>query len=55
MEAGGIPVQLDCPSNELDGGFVLAHLQGNHAEKMEGVGLIRLDRENLPIDLLGSL
>ena len=34
---------------------MLAHLVSNHAEKMERIGMIRLDRENLPVDLLGSL
>ena len=38
-----------------DGSLVLARLVSNHAEKMEGIGLIRFDRENLPVDLLGSL
>ena len=34
---------------------MLAHLVRNHAQQMERVGMIRLGRENLPIDLLGSL
>jgi hypothetical protein len=50
-----IPVQLDRPSNVLDGHLVLADLVGNHAEKMNRVGLIRLGLQNLPIDPLGSL
>ena len=33
----------------------LPALVSNHAEKMERIGMIRLDRENLPIDLLGGL
>ena len=33
----------------------LPALVGNHAEKMQRIGMIRLDRENLPIDLLGRL
>jgi hypothetical protein len=38
------------------GRFVhVANLGGNHAEKINRIGMIRLDRENLPIDLLGSL
>ena len=55
MEGSRIPFQPDRPSNVLDGDLVLAHLVGNHAEKMERIGMIRLDRENLPVDLLGSL
>ena len=34
---------------------MFAHLGSNHAEKMERVGMIRLDRQNLPVDLLGGL
>ncbi len=55
MEGSRIAVQADRPFDVLDGNLVLAHLVSNHAEKMEGVGLIRLDGENLPVDLLGSL
>ena len=43
MEGSRVPVQLDRPSNVLDGNLVLAHLVGNHAEKMHRVGMIRLD------------
>ncbi len=55
VEGGRGPVQPDRPLDALDGGLVLARLRSNHAEKMERIGMIRLDRENLPIDLLGSL
>ena len=55
MEGSHIPFQPDRPSNVLDGNLVLAPLGGNHAEKMNRVGLIRLSLENLPIDLLGGL
>jgi hypothetical protein len=34
---------------------MFAHLVGNHAEKMPSVGMIRLQRKDLPIDLLGGL
>jgi hypothetical protein len=43
------------PSNVLDGNFMLAYLVSNHAEKMNRIDVIRLDRQNLPIDLLGGL
>ncbi len=49
------PHQADRPSNVLDRNLVLARLRSDHAEKMERVGLVRRDRENPPIDLLGSL
>ena len=48
-------LQPDRPSNVLDGDLVPAHLVGNHAEKMDRIGMIRIDRENLPVDLLGRL
>ena len=32
-----------------------SRLVGNHAEKMDRIDLIRLDFENLPVDLLGRL
>ena len=55
MKSGLDAIQPDGPLNGFDGDLMLAHLQSHHAEKMERVGLIRLDRENLPIDLLRSL
>ena len=55
MEGSHIPFQPDRPSNVLDGNLVLAHLVSDHAEKMNRIGVIRLGRENLPIDLLGGL
>ena len=41
--------------NVLDGNLVLAHLVSQHAQKMNRIGLIRLDREDLPVDVLGGL
>jgi len=55
MEGRHIPSQLNCPSHVLDGDLVLTLLLGNHAEKLNRIGLIRLGRENLSINLLGSL
>ena len=55
VEGSHVLFQSDRPLNVLDGSLVLADLVGNHAEKMDGVGVIRLGGENLPIDLLGSL
>ncbi len=47
--------QQDRPSNVIDGNLMLARLIRNHAEEMPRIGLIRHDRKNLPVDLLGSL
>ena len=55
VEGSRMPLQGDRASNVIDGGLVLARLGSEHAEKMERVGMIRRDGENLPIDLLGSL
>ncbi len=55
MEVDGVPAHADRPSNVLDGKLVFARLESNHAQKVQGIGMIRLDRENLPIELLGSL
>ena len=55
MEDRHVPVQADCPSDALDGHLVLPDLVRNHTQKMQRVGLIGLDGEDLPVDLLGSL
>ena len=55
MEVSHIRLQADRPSNVFDGKLVFARLGGNHAEKMDRIGMIRLGGENPPIDLLGSL
>jgi hypothetical protein len=48
-------VQPDRPFDVLDGDLMRTPLGSHHAEKMERIGLIRLDLQNLPIYLLGSL
>ena len=55
VEGCHIVPQADRPPDVLHGNLVLAHLGSEHAEKMDRVGLIRFDRENLPIDLFGGL
>ena len=55
MEHSHCPIQLDRPSNVFDSNLVLAQLGSNQAEKMDRINMIWLDRENLPIYLLGSL
>ncbi len=54
MEESHIPFQPDRPRNVFHGTGGIAHLVAIYAEKMERVGMIRLDGENLPVDLLGS-
>jgi hypothetical protein len=54
MEGGRISLQPDRPSNVFDGHLVLAHLVSDHTEKMDRIGMIRVDRKNLPINLLGG-
>ena len=55
MRGSLISSQPDRPFKVFDRNLVPAHLGSEHPEKMERVGLIGLYRENLPIDLLGSL
>ena len=55
MEGGPAPFKPDRPRDVLDGDLVLARLVSDHAEKMPRIGMIRLDRENLPVDLLGGM
>ena len=55
MENGRAALQADRLSNVLDGDFVLAGLGRNHAEKMNGVRVIRDNVENLPVNPLRSL
>ena len=49
------PLPLDCLSNVLDGNRMLPHLAGDDADQMQGIGMLRLDGEDLPINLLGRL
>ena len=55
MEGSRIAFQRDRPPDVLDGQLVLADLVSDQAEKMQRIGLIGFDREDLPIDLLGGL
>ncbi len=55
MEESHAALHPDRPFNVLCGVLILARLAGDHAQKMKGVGMMRLDREDLPIDVLGGL
>ena len=55
MVGNGSPIQANCPTNAFDGNRVFARLVGNHSEEMDGVGMVRLGGEDLPVDLLGRL
>ncbi len=55
MEESRTALQPDRPSNVFNGNLMFAHLGSNHAEKIECVGMIRLDLKNLPVDLFGGL
>ncbi len=39
----------------FDRDLVLARLVGKHTQEMDRIGLIRFGRDNLAVDLLGSL
>ena len=55
VEGSRIPVQGNRPPNVFDGALVFTQLVGYHAEKMDHARVIRIDGENLPVDLLGGL
>ncbi len=55
VEEGHVPFQGDCPFDVCDGYLVFPHLVSNQAEEMRRVGMIRLDCENLPVELLGRM
>ena len=55
MEGSLGPLQPDRPCNVLDGNLVLAHLAGDDSKQMQCIGMIRLDRQDPPIDLLGQV
>src|SRR5882724_12411507 len=55
MEAWFRSVQYDCPQDVLDGNLVLPHLGGDDSEQMQGIGMIRINGEDLPVKLLSSL
>ena len=46
-------VQFNRSANEFDGDLVLARLGGPAGQQMDSFGMIRIELENLPIDLLG--
>jgi len=46
--------QRDRPPDVLDGRLVLTRLMRRYAEQVNRFGLIRIDSQNLPINLLGS-
>ena len=55
MECSLGPVQPDRPPNIFDGDRVFANLVGDDPQQMQGIGMTRLDGQNLPVDLLSSL
>ncbi len=55
MEVGRVALQLDGPSDVLDGEAMPARLEREDSQKMQRVGLIRHDGEDLSIYLFGGL
>ena len=55
MGLGIVRLQLQRPAVAGDRFVQLARLVGDHAQKMDRIGMIGFDLQNLPIDLLGSL
>ena len=55
MEESRSTAEPDRLLNVPNGDFMIARSGGNQAEQVEGVGLVGLGGENLPVDLLGGL
>ena len=55
MEKRITRLHLDGTLDVLDRRRVLANLVGDNSQQVQGIGMGRLDRENLPVDLLGDL
>ena len=55
MENRNTGLHLDRAADVLDRGLVVANLVGDNSQQVQGVGVGRLDRENLAVDLLGGL
>ena len=49
--AGAVESECDSLLNQLQGRFVLTLLMQEHAQQVQGVGVPRIDFENLSIDL----
>src|SRR5688572_10090242 len=48
-------VQFNRPTDVLNGRMVVSLLRGNHSQQVPRINLFGVSRQNLPIDLLGSL
>ena len=55
MEERLVAVQPDRPSDVLDGQLVLARLVSQHAEQMKRIGMVGIDLQDLPVELLRCL
>ena len=52
MEICATIVQRDCLANQVDRQVAAAALVGDDAQKMQAVGVARINREDLPINTL---
>ena len=55
VEDRRIGIQLDGPADVLDGSLILIDLRGDDAQQVPGVGILRLDLEDLAVDMFGLL
>jgi hypothetical protein len=55
MKGSLIASQPNRTPDVLDSNLMSAYLVGDEAKQMPRIGMIRLDRENLPVSLLGGL
>jgi hypothetical protein len=47
------PVKRNGPADQIDGDVMAADLGGDHAEEMQGIGMIGLQRQRLAIERFG--
>jgi hypothetical protein len=55
MERSVASVRFDRPAKILDSQLGLTHLQGDNAQEIQCIGMIRIHCQDLPVNLLSSL
>ena len=55
MVGGSVRADRRGTGNVLHGGLIPAQLSGQYAQKVQRVGMLRLDFQNPPVDLRGGL
>ena len=53
MRAGRSGVGGQSPADQIYGSLALSRLVGDHSQKLQRTGMVRIGRENLPICVFG--